>query len=90
MSFKLGAKSLANLEGVYPVLVKIVKRAIEISEVDFGVYEGVRTLERQKKLVASGASKTLNSMHIPATDRLDTKLPGLLGHHPRLLFHGRY
>lgn len=68
--FKLGAKSLANLNGVHPVLVAVVKRAIEISAQDFTVFEGLRTLERQKKLVASGASKTLNSMHIPAVDRL--------------------
>lgn len=70
--FKFGAKSLANLNGVHPVLVGVVMRAIEISVQDFTVFEGLRTLERQKKLVASGASKTLNSMHIPAVDRLGT------------------
>lgn len=80
MAFVLGSKSLANLEGVHPVLVKIVKRAIEITEQDFGVYEGVRTIERQRKLVASGASKTLNSMHIPGPDRLSTKIGGIIGH----------
>lgn len=70
MPYALGQRSLARLEGVHPVLVAVVKRAIEITTQDFGVYEGVRTMERQRKLVASGASKTLNSMHIPAVDRL--------------------
>lgn len=72
MTFALGAKSLSNLYGVHPALVRVVKRAIEISVQDFTVFEGLRSLERQKKLVASGASKTLNSMHIPARDRLGT------------------
>ena len=42
-------------EGVKPDLVKVVKRAIELTTVDFGVIEGVRTEERQKELVAKGA-----------------------------------
>ena len=64
MGFKLGARSLQRLEGVHPDLVKVVKRAIEISEVDFTVLEGTRTVARQKQLVAAGASKTMNSRHI--------------------------
>lgn len=78
--FSLGAKSLANLNGVHPVLVGIVKRAIQISVQDFTVFEGLRTLERQKKLVASGASKTLNSMHIAGKDRLDPMSAAAYGH----------
>jgi peptidoglycan L-alanyl-D-glutamate endopeptidase CwlK len=77
--FVLGSKSLAKLEGVHPIIVAVVKRAIEITTQDFGVYEGVRTLERQKKLVESGASKTLNSMHIPRNVTVNA-LPGPLGH----------
>lgn len=42
-NFKLSARSLAKLEGVHPHLVSVVKRAIEITEVDFGITEGVRT-----------------------------------------------
>lgn len=72
MPYALGQRSLAQLEGVHPLLVSVVKRAIEMTTQDFTVFEGVRTLERQRKLVASGASKTLNSMHIPAVDRLGT------------------
>jgi len=81
MTYTLGAKSLANLAGVHPVLVAVVKRAIQLTEQDFTVYEGVRTLERQKQLVAAGTSKTLDSMHIPAPDRLQVLVePGFLGH----------
>ncbi|AAT69479.1 endolysin [Alphaproteobacteria phage PhiJL001] len=32
---------------------------------DFTVLEGVRSLARQKQLVARGASKTMNSRHLP-------------------------
>lgn len=62
--FVLGEKSLKNLEGVNANLAKVVKRAIEISNTDFMVIEGLRTLERQKELVRKGASKTMNSRHL--------------------------
>jgi peptidoglycan L-alanyl-D-glutamate endopeptidase CwlK len=42
----------------------VVKRAIEITPVDFRVLEGLRSLARQKKLKAAGASTILNSRHI--------------------------
>ena len=64
MGYKLSARSRKNLEGVHADLVKVVERAIEITDVDFAVIEGVRTPERQKELVAKGASKTLKSRHI--------------------------
>ena len=53
-----------RLEGVHPDLVAIVKRAIELTEVDFTVLEGLRTKERQRKLVETGASRTLKSRHL--------------------------
>ena len=62
--FKLSKRSTANLVGVHPDLVAVVSRAIEITPIDFGVTEGIRTVERQKQLVAAGASKTMNSRHI--------------------------
>lgn len=64
MAFVLGQRSLDRLKGVHPDLVKVVKRAIEITPIDFTVLEGLRTVERQKKLVAQGASKTMKSRHI--------------------------
>lgn len=62
--FQLGATSLTRLKGVHPDLVKVVKRAIEITPIDFTVLEGLRTKERQQQLVAKGASKTMNSYHL--------------------------
>jgi peptidoglycan L-alanyl-D-glutamate endopeptidase CwlK len=62
--FVLGAKSLQKLEGVHKDLVKVVKRAIELTDTDFTVGEGLRTKERQAKLFAEGKSKTLNSKHL--------------------------
>ena len=59
--FKLSNRSLSRLEGVNSHLVKVVKRAIELTSVDFAVTEGLRTLEKQQKLVAQGRSQTLNS-----------------------------
>lgn len=64
MTYALGARSLERLKGVHPDLVRVVKRAIQITPVDFTVLEGVRTAERQRQLVASGASQTMNSRHI--------------------------
>lgn len=71
MTFALSKTSLARLDGVDPRLVAIVKRAIQISTVDFMVVEGVRTLARQRELYAQGRTKpgkivtwTLKSKHI--------------------------
>lgn len=52
------------MNGVKDPLVNVVKRAIQISEIDFKVLEGVRTLERQKELLARKASQTLKSKHL--------------------------
>ena len=62
--FVLSQKSLSKLKGVHPDLVAVVKRAIQVTKQDFMVIEGLRSLERQEKLVASGASQTMNSRHL--------------------------
>ena len=64
MTFKLSSRSLRNLQGVNIALVEVVKRAIQITKVDFAVTEGLRSVERQKELVAIGASQTMQSKHI--------------------------
>ena len=64
MGFSLSKKSLAKLEGVDKDLVAIVRYAITATKVDFAVICGLRTIEEQRKLVASGASQTMNSKHI--------------------------
>jgi peptidoglycan L-alanyl-D-glutamate endopeptidase CwlK len=64
MTIILGQRSLSRLEGVHPDLVRVVKKAAVLSNLDFTVLEGLRTVERQKQLVAQGASKTMNSRHL--------------------------
>ena len=63
-NFKFSQRSENNLRGVHPDLVKVVRLALELSPVDFGITEGLRTVERQKQLVAEGKSQTMNSRHI--------------------------
>lgn len=63
-NFRLSRRSLERMQGVHPDLVKVVMLAIELTEVDFGVTEGLRTIERQREYVARGASKTMNSRHL--------------------------
>ena len=62
--FKLGPGSVKELAGVHADLAAVVKRALELSVQEFVVHDGVRTLAEQKKLVASGASRTLDSRHL--------------------------
>ena len=68
MAFKLSNRSLGKLEGVNELLVDTVKRAIEVSKVDFGVIYGVRSLEEQEKLYNSGRSQTMRSKHLIQED----------------------
>ena len=68
MAFKLSGRSLNKLEGVHPVLVDTVKRAIEVSSVDFGVIYGVRSLAEQKKLYEAKRSQTMKSKHLVQED----------------------
>jgi len=62
--YSLSEKSINRLEGVNSSLVQVVKRAIELTTIDFGVTEGLRTVERQKELFATGKSQTMKSKHI--------------------------
>ena len=62
--FKLGAASLKELEGVDSLLVSVVKLAITITEQDFTVYDGIRTVKEQMTHVKNGTSKTMQSKHL--------------------------
>lgn len=64
MTYTLSKRSEDKLVGVDANLVKVVRRAIELTEIDFGITEGLRTKERQALLVADGKSQTMNSKHI--------------------------
>lgn len=66
--FRLGKVSLQRLSSVHPDLVRVCSLAIELSPVDFTVTEGLRTIDRQKELVAKGFSKTFQSKHLMQLD----------------------
>lgn len=62
--FKLSQRSINNLKGTKSQLQDVVSRAIQLTEVDFVVIEGLRSIARQQELVRQGASQTMNSKHI--------------------------
>ena len=66
--YKLSERSLNNLKGVDERLVKIVKRAIQITEQDFIVIEGLRTREQMMINYGKGRSASELAKHgIPAS-----------------------
>ena len=65
---KFSERSLKNLSGVHPDLVKCVEIALQLSTVDFTVIEGVRTIEKQREYFNKGASRTMNSYHLKQAD----------------------
>jgi peptidoglycan L-alanyl-D-glutamate endopeptidase CwlK len=66
--FKFSSRSFARLEGVHPDLAELLIKAIEESVIDFGVVEGVRTLESQRLMVERKVSQTMNSKHLIQED----------------------
>ena len=64
MGYNLGKRSKDRLLGVDPRMVAIVEKAITISEQDFSVICGLRTVKEQEALVAKGASQTMKSKHL--------------------------
>jgi len=62
--YKLSQRSLDRLDGLDPRLVAVVKAAIHVSKIDFGVICGMRTVEEQRELVEKGASQTMKSKHL--------------------------
>ncbi len=61
-NFKLSQRSLNSLSGVDPNLVKVVKRAIEITEQDFIVIEGLRT--REQMMINYGKGRTVAQLAV--------------------------
>ena len=68
MAFKLSQRSFQKLVDVDEQLVETVKKAIELTKIDFGVIYGVRNIEEQEKLFKSGRSQTMNSKHLLQDD----------------------
>ena len=64
MAYKLSTRSQERLMGIEPELKEVVYEAIKVTKIDFGVIEGLRTEEKQKHLVESGASQTMKSKHL--------------------------
>ena len=59
----LSPTQLRKLTGVHNDLVRVLERAASMGS-RFRVDQGVRTLAEQRRLVASGASQTLDSRHL--------------------------
>ena len=68
MTFRLSQRSMDRLEGVHPAMTGVVERAIQLTDIDFGVTQGVRTLDEQKANVAAGRSQTMASKHLLQDD----------------------
>ena len=68
MSYELGPKSIKNLKGVHPNMVKVVERAIQLTTQDFTVQEGLRSRETQAEYMKRGVTRTLNSKHLKQLD----------------------
>jgi len=68
----MGPRDYQRLRGVHPDLVRIVEHASRLfrdafrdsPSFDLFVIEGLRTLEKQREYVASGASQTVRSRHL--------------------------
>lgn len=62
--YKFSKRSLEKLKGVDERLVEIMTIALSRSENDFGITEGLRDIETQKRYVAEGKSQTMKSYHL--------------------------
>ena len=65
MQYKYSQRSHDRLYGVHPDMVMLAYYVIQEHSLDVGIVEGVRQPERQKKMVETGASMTMNSRHLP-------------------------
>ena len=59
MSFKLSRRSLDRLEGIDERLQAVVKMAITLTKTDFGVVQGMRTLETAEGTCSQGRIENL-------------------------------
>lgn len=69
---KLSERDKTRLKGVHPMLVEVLKAGYARFDKAFAdapsfkvfVIEGVRSIEKQREYVATGASRTMNSRHL--------------------------
>lgn len=64
MSRTLTARDRQRLVGVHPDLVRVLERAARDGTIPWRVTEGVRSMDRQAELAASGKSQTMRSRHL--------------------------
>lgn len=64
MAFHLTPTDTAKLSEVHPDLAKVVTMAADLTNTPFVVWEGIRTIERQREYVERGTSWTMNSRHL--------------------------
>ena len=62
--YKFSNRSLNNLKGVDMKLVDLMTEVLQKSPYDFGITEGLRTIEKQKEYVKAGKSQTMKSYHL--------------------------
>lgn len=68
---KFGTTDNQRLRGVHPDLVRVIRYAAWLwpgSAQKWTVLQGVRSLEEQQKNVASGASQTMRTRHVPSNN----------------------
>lgn len=64
MNYHFSANSKRQLKGVHPDLIGICYRALFLTPYDFGITEGLRSREKQARMVEEGKSQTMNSRHL--------------------------
>jgi peptidoglycan L-alanyl-D-glutamate endopeptidase CwlK len=64
MTFSFSQRSLDNLKGVHPDLVKVMTLSLAWSPYDYAIIQGCRTQAEEDDLVAKGLSQTKNSKHL--------------------------
>lgn len=64
INHEFSRKTEKNLKGVHKDLSEVMRKALKLSSVDFGISEGVRNQKRQLELLALGKSLTSKSRHL--------------------------
>ncbi|MFK3661177.1 M15 family metallopeptidase [Scandinavium sp. NPDC088450] len=64
INHEFGKTTEKHLRGVHKDLSDVMRKALKLSPVDFGISEGLRNQKRQLELLASGKSLTSKSRHL--------------------------
>lgn len=62
--FTWSERSLNAMKGIHPDLRRVCDRALELSQVDFIITDGLRSKAQQLLYYTSGKSKTMHSRHL--------------------------